>query len=119
MSKSERSTVEEYILSYPADVQIILKQLQKIIREMIPNVEESIRYDMPTFSYNGKYIIYFAAWKKHISLYPFTEYMETVLKEADAYKISGKGTIQFPLNEPLPEQLIKKIIDIRLKEREV
>ncbi len=113
---NEIGTIDSYIKTFPKEVQLILYALKKTIEEEIPNVEEGIRYNMPTFFLNGDYIIYFAAWKKHISLYPFTDEMVKKFPETARYNTSGKGTIQFPINEPLPFPLIRKIVAIRLKE---
>lgn len=115
-SKTHFKTIDEYVESFPTDVQKILQELRKIIRDEIPGVEETIHYSMPTFNYNGKYVIYFAAWKKHISLYPFSSEMEKDFPESSDYTISGKGTIQFPLNKPLPMKLIRDIVLFRLKQ---
>ncbi len=112
---NEIATIDNYIKTFPDDVQPILRTLKKTIEEEIPNVEEGIRYNMPTFFLNGDYIIYFAAWKKHISLYPFTNEMIEKFPESAEYNTSGKGTIQFPMNKPLPLPLIRKIVSLRLK----
>jgi uncharacterized protein YdhG (YjbR/CyaY superfamily) len=82
----------------------------------VPEAEETIRYNMPTFNIKGKYLIYFAGWKKHIAVYPFTNEMLREFKEASKYDSSGKGTIKFPHDQPLPLPLIKKIITFRLNE---
>jgi uncharacterized protein YdhG (YjbR/CyaY superfamily) len=109
-------TVDAYINAQPLEVRDILQTLRQTIKEEIPGVEETMSYKMPTFTLHGNYVIYFAAWKKHISLYPFSNAMEKSLKEASAYKTSGKGTIQFPLDKPLPLSLIREIVRFRLKE---
>jgi uncharacterized protein YdhG (YjbR/CyaY superfamily) len=107
-------TVEEYISSFPEDVQKILRTLQKTIRAELPEAEEVISYQIPTFKVNGKYVIYYSAWKKHASLYPFSEEMVKEFPESAHYKTSGKGTIQFPYNKPLPLPLIRKITKFML-----
>lgn len=109
-------SVDAYIASFPKETQDVLRILRKIIHEEIEDVEETIKYNMPTFNKNGSYVIYFALWKKHISLYPFTEEMADAFEETKQYNTSGKGTIQFPLDQSLPIPLIKKIIQMRLKE---
>ena len=77
--------------------------------------EETIKYGMPTFTLHGT-LVYFAAWKKHIGLYPIMPAMEASLDELAAWKTSGKGTIQFPLDQPLPEALIRSIGALRVRE---
>jgi uncharacterized protein YdhG (YjbR/CyaY superfamily) len=71
---------------------------------------------MPAFKLNGRILVYFAAWKNHISIYPVLSEMETSLEGLSAYKTSGKGTVQFPLNKPLPLALIREIVRFRVKE---
>ncbi len=109
-------TTDEYISSFPKEVQEILETIRKTIREKIPTAEEYMSYNIPAFKIDGKYIIYFSGWKQHSSLYPFSEAMEKALPESKNYKTSGKGTIQFPLDKPLPLPLIRKIVQFRLKE---
>lgn len=109
--------VEEYIADTPKDVQPILQTLRKTIKEELPGAEESMSYKMPTFSLNGHYVVYFAAWKKHISLYPFPSEMSKSMPETAEYNTSGKGTIQFPLDKPLPLPLIRKIVKFLVKEK--
>jgi len=96
-------------------VQEKLQLLRQTIRETAPESEEAIKYRMPTFVFHGN-LVYFAAWKKHIGLYPITSSMETSLPELAAYATSGRGTVQFPLNQPLPVSLIQNIVACRVKE---
>ena len=110
------NTIDEYIADAPKEAQGKLKELRKTIKEVVPEVQETMSYKMPTFTLNGTYLVYFAAWKNHISLYPFSSAMEKSMPETSAYKTSGKGTIQFPLDQPLPLPLIRKIVQFRLKE---
>lgn len=112
-------TVIEYIERCPTLVCERLYTLRHLIQTMIPEIEESLKYDMPAFSIKGKYVIYFAAWKNHISIYPFSNAMETELPEAGLYTISGKGTIQFPHDKELPLTLISQIIKLRLLEMKI
>jgi uncharacterized protein YdhG (YjbR/CyaY superfamily) len=116
MAKTNFKTIDEYILSFPKDVQKVLKQIRRTIKEVIPEVEETISYQIATFKLNGKYLVYIAGWKKHISLYPVSSEMEKSIKEMSAYKTSGKGTVQFPMDKPIPLSLIKKIVKYRVKE---
>ena len=115
MGMTKFKTVDEYISSFPKDIQKILNIVRKAIREEIPGKpEEVISYSMPTFKLDGKYVVYFSAWKNHISLYPGTSQMEA-LTDLAVYR-TGKGTFQFPLDKPLPLNIIRKIVKIRVKE---
>ena len=116
MAKTDFKTVDKYIYAFPKNVQKILEEVRQTIKEIIPQAEELISYQIPTFKLNGSYIIYFAGWKNHISLYPVTdEIKEKFKKEISSYKTS-KGTIQFPLDKPMPLSLIKKIVKHKVKE---
>jgi uncharacterized protein YdhG (YjbR/CyaY superfamily) len=113
--KTRHKTVDEYIRSFPEDVQKILEKLRLIIRKTAPGVEETISYGMPTFNIKGKYLIYFAAWKHHIAFYPVPSGTESFTREISPY-VKGKGTLQFPLSKPLPYDLVEKIVKTRLRE---
>lgn len=116
-SMSTFKTIDDYIKSFPQEIQNTLQTLRKTIKEIAPKSQEKISYNMPAFTLSGMDVIYFAAWKKHISLYPYTSEMVAVFKkDTESYKTSGRGTIQFPLNQPLPFPLIKKIVEYRIKE---
>jgi uncharacterized protein YdhG (YjbR/CyaY superfamily) len=108
-------TIDEYINSFPPDVQEVLRLLRRTIKEAAPESTETIKYGMPTFTFHGN-LVYFAAWKKHIGFYPITAEMEDSLEELSEYRTSGKGTIQFPLNKPLPLALIRKLVAFRVDE---
>ncbi|MCC7446682.1 MAG: DUF1801 domain-containing protein [Anaerolineae bacterium] len=113
--KNQFTTIDEYINAFPEDVRATLQTLRQTIREEVPNARETIKYGMPTFTLNGN-LVYFGAWKKHIGLYPVSTAMEASIQELATYKTSGKGTVQFPLNQPLPLSLIRKIVQFRVKE---
>lgn len=108
-------TINEYIKPFPKDVQISLKKMREIIKKAAPKSEEGISYQMPTFKLNGKYLVYFAAWKNHIGFYPMPSGREAFKKDLSKYKTST-GTAQFPLDKPLPVGLITKIVKHRVKE---
>jgi uncharacterized protein YdhG (YjbR/CyaY superfamily) len=112
-SKPSKSDVNKYISSFPADVQEILKKVRKTISEVLPQAEQRISYGVPAFKVNGKAIIYFAGFKKHISIYPATGDLEKDVEGVSKYKVS-KGTMQFKLSEPIPYDLIKKVAEYRL-----
>ena len=114
-SKSQFKTIDAYIDSFPEAVRVILQTLRQTVKEEAPEAEETIKYGMPTFTFHGN-LVYFGAWKKHIGFYPITRAMEAALEELSAYNTSGKGTIQFPLNQALPLPLIRKIVQFRVKE---
>ncbi len=119
MITTQKQTVDTYINSFPKEVKEKLEIIRNIIRELAPKAEERISYQMPAFRLNNSNFIFFAAWKKHIALYPYTASIDEHFKqEAAAYKSSGKGTIQFPLDKPLPLDLIRKIVAYKIKENE-
>ena len=116
MAKTDFKSVTDYIASRPRAVQGILRQLRSIIRKAMPAAEEGISYQIPAFKLNGRPALFFACWKEHYSLYPATEHLVTTLKkELAPYKLS-KGTIRFPLSEPIPVKLIERIVKVRAKE---
>jgi uncharacterized protein YdhG (YjbR/CyaY superfamily) len=109
------ATVDAYISSFSADVQEILQKLRTVIRKAAPQGEESMSYGMPGYKLNGR-LVYFAAWKSHVGLYGAPSSAVEVFKdELTPYKMS-KGTIQFPLDKPMPYALIEKIVKYRVKE---
>ena len=107
--------ISEYIAGFPEEVQEKLEKIRVTIKKAVPNAEETIRYKIPTFNLKGKYLIYFAAYKKHIALYPAPIGIEEFKEEISPYE-SGKGTLQFPLDQPIPFNLIRKIVKYRAKE---
>ncbi|WP_374685690.1 iron chaperone [Promineifilum sp.] len=107
-------TIDEYIAGFSPDVQAILQQIRATIREEAPEARETIKYQMPTFVLNGN-LVYFAAFKKHIGFYPTPTGTEHFQKEISGYK-AGKGSIQFPLSEPMPFELIREIVRFRVEE---
>ena len=114
-AKNKFKTVDEYIASFPPAVQEVLQTIRQTIKQAAPDATETIKYGMPTFVFHGN-LVYFGAWKKHIGFYPITAAMEESIEELANYKTSGKGTIQFPLNQPLPLPLIRTIVAFRVKE---
>ena len=110
-------TVSEYVAAFPPGARDVLKTVRTTIRKALPDAEEAISYGMPTFRRHGSSIIYFAGWKKHFSLYPSTARLAAAFKEQLApYEVSGKGTIRFPLSEPVPVKLIAALAKFRAKE---
>ena len=107
--------MDEYIAMFPEDVQTILKQVRKTIRVAAPKADEKISYGIPTFTLNGKYLIYFAGWKYHISIYPIPVGDDAFNQEIAQY-VSGKGTLKFPIDKPIPLKLITKIVKLKVAE---
>lgn len=108
-------TFGEYIKLHPKNVQVILKKIREIVRLEASEAVESISYGMPAFKLNGKPLVYFAAYEKHIGFYPTPSGTVKFKKELSKYK-SGKGSVQFPIGEPVPFGLIQKIVEFRVKE---
>lgn len=117
MEKTDFKTIDEYISTFPEDVQEKLENIREIIRKKVPDVQETISYGMPTFTLAGSYLIYFAAWKKHISLYPISSNDNFLQQELASY-LSGKGTAKFFLKNPIPYDLVEKIVESRLKDHQ-
>lgn len=107
--------IDEYIKQYPNDVQEKLYEIRAIIKGVIPESVETISYKMPTFKINNQAVVYFAGFKSHIGFYPFPSGVEYFRKESKDYK-TAKGSIQFPLDKPLPVDLIKKVVQFRVDE---
>jgi uncharacterized protein YdhG (YjbR/CyaY superfamily) len=108
------SNIDEYIASFPDYVQKKLKDLRAAIKKVAPDAEEKISYRMPAYSLKG-ILVYFAAYANHIGFYPTSSGVETFKKELTGYR-SSKGAIQFPINKPLPIDLITRIVIFRLQE---
>ena len=106
--------VDEYIASFPEETQKLLEQVRATIRKVAPMAEEKISYAMPTFVLNGN-LIHFAGYKNHIGLYPAPQGIDAFKEELSAYK-GAKGSVQFPLNKPMPLDLISRITAYRVKQ---
>ena len=107
--------MDEYISTFPKNVRDILEKIRQTIKKSAPETEETISYQMPTFKLNGKNLVYFAAFKNHIGFYPIPSGIEAFKKELSPYK-QGKGSVQFPIEKPIPYDLVKKIVIFRVKE---
>jgi uncharacterized protein YdhG (YjbR/CyaY superfamily) len=117
--KSDESTsnvIDEYIANFPDDVQKILQKVRKIIRQTAPDAQEKINYGIPTLTLNGN-LVHFAGFKNHIGFYPTPSGIEKFKKELSKYE-GAKGSVKFPLNQPIPYDLIKKITEFRVKEQQ-
>jgi len=107
--------IDHYISNFPAEVQEILTQIRTIIKKVAPEAIENIAYGMPSYKTNGKPLVYFAGFKNHIGFYATPTGHEQFSSELSNYK-QGKGSVQFPLNKSIPFDLIKRIVEFRLKE---
>ncbi len=106
--------IDEYIADFPPDVQKILQKIRLTVRKAAPQAEETIKYRMPTFTLNGN-LVHFAAFKKHIGFYPTPTGTKEFQRELSVYK-GAKGSVQFPLDQPIPFGLISRIVKFRVKE---
>lgn len=109
------SDIDDYISKFPPDIRITLDKIRHVIRAAAPEAEEAISYQMPTFKWQGKNIVHFAAWKTHIGFYPTPSGTAKFKKQLTRYK-HAKGSVQFPLNTPIPYGLIKRIVEFRIGE---
>jgi uncharacterized protein YdhG (YjbR/CyaY superfamily) len=117
MTKTRFTSVEDYIGSQSEAVQGLLNRVRSAIRKAVPGAEEVISYNIPTYKLNGRAMLYFAGWKRHFSLYPATGQLIAAFKDDLApYEVNNKGTIRFPLSEPVPVKLIEGIAKFRAKE---
>jgi uncharacterized protein YdhG (YjbR/CyaY superfamily) len=110
-------TIGDYIAGFPPETQAVLERVRGVIRKALPKAEEGISYGIPVFKQHGGYVIYFAGWKEHYSLYPANTRLEAAFAERLApYELSGRGTIRFPLAGAVPVKLISDIAKYRVKE---
>ena len=116
MAKTNFKSVTDYIASKPRPVQTILKRVRSAIRKAIPKAEEGISYQIPTYKLNGTHVIYFAGWKEHYSLYPIHESLVAAFKEELHGCKASKGTLRFPLSNPVPSDLIERIVRFRVEQ---
>jgi uncharacterized protein YdhG (YjbR/CyaY superfamily) len=118
MSKGQYKTIDEYIARFPKNVREILEELRRVIRESAPKAEETISYGIPTFDLNGRHLVHFAAYKNHVGFYPGgSSGIKAFKKELSPFKTST-GTVQFPIDKPIPFDLVRKIVRFRVKENE-
>lgn len=108
------NSIDDYIKQFPADVQVILQSLRQTIKDAAPEATEKMSYQMPTFYLNGN-LVHFAAYDKHIGFYPAPRGIEAFKEELSQYK-GAKGSVQFPIHEPMPLDLIGKIVKFRVEE---
>jgi len=111
MAKTNFQSIDEYIAACPEETRERLQMIRAAIKKVAPEAREKISYQIAAFELNGKNLIHFAGWKRHISLYPIPAGDEAFEKEASKYA-DGKGTMKFPLDEPLPMRLVNKVIKL-------
>ena len=114
MQNVQAKNIDEYIAAFPPDIRKRLEEMRATIRKAAPEAEEAISYAIPTFKLKGN-LVHFAAFKHHIGFYPAPRGIEAFKKELSPYE-GGKGTVQFPLDQPLPLPLITKIVKFRVKD---
>jgi uncharacterized protein YdhG (YjbR/CyaY superfamily) len=114
MDQPSPKTIDEYIAGFPPDVQEILEKVRMTIRKAAPEAEETINYQMPTFTLYGN-LVHFAAYQHHIGFYPTPTGIEEFKNELSSYK-GAKGSVQFPFDRPIPYDLIGRIVEFRVKE---
>ena len=114
-NRATASSIDEYIAGFPPETQAVLEQMRALIRASAPEATETISYAIPTFDLNGHHLAHFAGYAKHIGFYPVPSAMEAFKDELAPYR-SGKGSAQFPLGQPLPADLIRRIVEFRVAE---
>ncbi len=113
--RSIASSIDEYIMEFPPAIQAVLEEMRALIKSLALGATETISYAMPTFDLNGKHLVHFAAFKNHIGFYPTPSAGEAFKEELKSYK-TGKGSVQFPLDQPLPVDLIRRMVEYRVAE---
>jgi uncharacterized protein YdhG (YjbR/CyaY superfamily) len=113
--KKRFTTIDEYISTFPGKIQAVLEKVRQAIQKAAPEAAETMSYGIPTFNLNGKHLVFFAGWKHHISLYPIPAGDEAFQQEISHYK-RAKGSIQFPLDKPIPYDLVEQIVTFLIEE---
>ena len=113
--KQHFTTIDEYISTFPEEIQAVLEHVRRAIHRAAPEAAETMSYEMPTFDLGGKHLVFFAGWKQHISLHPLPAGDEAFQQELAHYK-RAKGTVQFPLDKPLPYDFVEQIVTLLIRE---
>ncbi|HYG58059.1 MAG TPA: DUF1801 domain-containing protein [Symbiobacteriaceae bacterium] len=113
-NRSTAKSIDQYIAEFPAEIQTVLQEMRAIIKESAPGATETISYAIPTFDLNG-HLVHFAGHKTHIGFYPTPSGIEAFQEELTTYK-RAKGSVQFPLDQPLPRDLIRRMVEFRVRE---
>lgn len=112
------TTIDDYIAAFPEEIQTILQKIRATIKEIVPDAVEAIKYQMPTFVLNKKNLVHYAAFKNHIGFYPTPSGIEH-FKDALSVYVNARGSVQFPLNQPIPYGLIAAITAFRVEEEQI
>lgn len=112
-SSSSATTIDEYIAEFGGETQRVLQEMRDLIRASAPEASETISYAIPTFDLNGQHLVHFAGFKSHIGFYPTGKGAAAFEEEFKGYK-TGKGSVQFPLDRPLPRDLIRRVVEFRV-----
>ena len=113
-TRSTASSIDEYIAEFPAETQRALEELRALIKATAPDATETISYAIPTFDLNGKHLVHFAGYERHIGFYPGSSGIAAFKDELRPYK-SAKGSVQFPLGQPLPTELVRRMVEFRVE----
>jgi len=114
-NRSTANSIDEYIAEFPPETQKVLGEMRALIRASAPGATETISYAIPTFDLNGRHLVHFAGYKTHIGFYPVPSGLAAFKADLMPYK-QGKGSVQFPLGQPLPTDLIRRIVEFRVAE---
>lgn len=114
MAKTNFQSIDEYIAACPPESQGYLREIRKLIHSLVPEAKEKISYQIACFELNGRNLVHFAGWKKHVSLYPIPAGSEAFERQITKY-VDGKGTLKFPLDDPLPLKLIERVVKLHLE----
>ena len=114
-TRSTANSIDEYIAEFPPETQKVLEEMRALIKASAPDATEKISYAIPTFDLNGRHLVHFAGYAKHIGFYPAGSGVEAFKEELRPYK-TGKGSVQFLLGRPLPTDLIRQIVEFRVEE---
>jgi uncharacterized protein YdhG (YjbR/CyaY superfamily) len=114
-NKSTSGSIDAYIAGFPPETQTVLQEVRALIKASAPAATETISYAIPTFDLNGRHLVHFAGYEKHIGFYPVPSGMEAFAEELKLFR-RGKGSVQFPLGQPLPTDLIRRIVEFRVAE---
>jgi uncharacterized protein YdhG (YjbR/CyaY superfamily) len=113
-SRSTANSIDEYIADFPPETQAVLAEMRMLIATSAPEATECISYAIPTFDLNGRHLVHFAGYEKHLGFYPTSSGIEAFREAIRPYK-SAKGSVQFPLGQPLPRELIRRIVEFRVE----
>jgi uncharacterized protein YdhG (YjbR/CyaY superfamily) len=114
-NRATANSIDEYIAGFPPETQKVLEELRALIQASAPDATETISYAIPTFDLNGKHLVHFAGYERHVGLYPAPSGLEAFKEDLKPYK-RGKGSVQFPLGQPLPKDLIRRIVEFRVEQ---